>query len=83
MTARSKKSATKPPKEPFVRQRPFVKRKPSLSRALQQAYRVGRQVTAAKVGPDGTIVLQFKDNLDDSHAPTNKSVNPWDEVLKQ
>jgi hypothetical protein len=78
MSARTKPPAAKPPaaKPPIVEKR---RRKPSLTRSLQQALQLGRHVAACKIGPDGTIVLQFRDSPDDSHPPTNPS--EWDEVL--
>jgi hypothetical protein len=58
-------------------------RKPSLMRVLRNAEKAGREVTAASVRPDGTIVLQFEHNLGDNSPPTLPSGNEWDEVLKQ
>jgi hypothetical protein len=62
---------------------PPTRRRPSLARVLKNAVRAGHAVIAASVGPDGTIVLHFLHNLDDSQMPTIKSGNEWDEVLKQ
>jgi hypothetical protein len=66
-----------------LERKPPAERKPSLARAIKNAVKAGGKVKEASVRPDGTIVLQFEHNLDDSHVPTIRSDNEWDEVLKQ
>jgi hypothetical protein len=62
------------------------RRRPSLTRTVNQARKAGIEPAVLIVKPDGTIVLHSTHNLGDNHVPAippEEEENEWDIALRR